>query len=89
LDEIVDAGDRLFSGAAFCDKKLLALPLADPSALSVISKREKSALRHQRINLRPNGRCLRRPEVIVYHEPATGHSLFVSNSLPSSAKCAK
>jgi hypothetical protein len=58
--EIVDAGGKLFSGAAFCEKKLLPLPLADPSAPAVISKREKSTLRHQRINLLPDGRCLYR-----------------------------
>jgi len=60
-----------FSGAALCDEKLLTLPLADPGAPPVISKWEKSTLRHERINLRADGRCLCRPEVIVYHEPAT------------------
>jgi hypothetical protein len=70
-DQIMDAGGRFFSGAACCDKKLLALPLADPGAPPVISKWEKSTPRHQRINLRADGRCLSRPKVIVYHEPAT------------------
>jgi hypothetical protein len=52
--EIVDAGGKLFSGAAFCEKKLLALPLADPSAPPVISKREKSPARLARAKRRSN-----------------------------------
>src|SRR4029077_5005349 len=51
-------------------RKLFALPLAHPSAPSVIPKREKSTVRDKCINLRPNRRGLRRPEVIIDYEPA-------------------
>jgi len=69
-DEMADAIGGFFFDAAFCDK-LFALPLADPSAPPIISKREEATLGHKCINLRPNGRCLCRPEVIIDHEPAT------------------
>ncbi len=70
--EIVDASGRLFSGAALHDEKSLTVPLADPSAPPVIPKWEKSAFRHQRINLRADGRCLCRPEVITRAKHRSG-----------------
>src|SRR5262249_26423417 len=46
------------------------LPLADPRAPSVISKRNEPALRHKCVNLRSKWCRFRRPKVIVDHEPA-------------------
>ena len=68
-DEMADAIGGLFF-ARRSATKLFALPLADPSAPPVISKREKSTVRDKYINLRPNRRGLRRPEVIIDYEPA-------------------
>ena len=68
-DEMADAIGGLFSVRLYV-RKSFALPPADPSAPPVISKREKSTLRDKRINLRPNRRGLRRPEVIIDYEPA-------------------
>src|SRR6266404_5010661 len=69
-NEMSDAIGGFFSTRRSATK-LFTLPLADPSAPPIISKREEATLRHECINLRPNGRCLCRSEVIVDHEPAT------------------
>ena len=42
--------------------ELFALPLADPSAPSVISKRKEPAVGHKGINLRPERRCFTGPK---------------------------
>src|SRR5215469_9642234 len=54
----------------FAQSELLALPLAYPSAPSVISKRKEPPRRNKDVNLRPERRRFRRPKVIVDHEPA-------------------
>ena len=46
------------------------LPLADPRAPSIVSKRNEPALAHKCVNLCAKRRRFRRPKIIVDHDPA-------------------
>ena len=60
------------------------LPLADPRAPSVISKRDESALAYKCLNLRAKRRCFRRPKVIVNHDPAAvAEQITVAIQIPA------
>src|SRR5262245_34073392 len=54
----------------FAQSELLALPLTNPRAPSIIAKRKKPPLRDKQVNLHSERRCFCWPKVIVDHEPA-------------------
>src|SRR6266481_373914 len=55
----------------FARSELFPIPLADPRAPSIVSKRKEPAFAYKGVNLLPKWRCLCGPKVIIDHQPAT------------------